>query len=72
MATILEFPKAKQGQTAKEFLIELSERQDIEAFCLIAFDKEGNGTPCHIHCNRSMIAFASLILGKIAVEDAEK
>lgn len=56
--------KAIRGQfeSPRAMLHHIAADEDIEAFVIVTFRKDGNAVPAHLNCKRRDMAFAAAIL----------
>jgi hypothetical protein len=56
--------KAIRGafENVKAMLHHIAEDDDVEAFVIVTFRKDGTAVPAHLNCKRRDMAFAAAIL----------
>ncbi len=52
----------------KAMLHHIAADDDVEAFCIVVFKKDGTAVPAHLNCKRRDMAFAAAILAHNSLE----
>ena len=66
MSTIIPFKG--EFTNIKAMLHHIAEDEEVEAFCIVVFRKDGTAVPAHLNCKRRDMAFASVILASRSLE----
>ena len=52
----------------KAMLHHIAADEEVEAFCIVTFRKDGTAVPAHLNCKRRDMAFAAAILSHNSLE----
>ena len=60
-------PIRGEFENPKAFLHHIAEDEEIEAFVIIVFRKDGTGVPAHLNCKARDMAFAGAMMTALAL-----